>query len=256
MERWTDTSVCYRHPEWPRSRPKARRCCARWMSAGIGEAWVFGYDAVATHAFEQANDERAPRWPRNTRTVSCRSASSIPSTPFPPSTSCSTSGFKSIKILTGWGNWLTIGNVRRVVVPIARTLQQRSLHLSIALEGNVPVTGGSTFLPRHRARGVSRGLHRPRPLLAAVVVGRLSRAGAGRPRPVVHAALACRRRCSRASSASSGLIASCSGAGCPRPIPTSSTSRCGALPGSATSSPTCCATTRRVCCRACSRCGQ
>jgi hypothetical protein len=56
-------------------------------------------------------------------------------------------GFKSIKILTGWGNWLTIGNVRRVVVPIARILAQRSLHLSIALEGNVPVTGGSTFLP-------------------------------------------------------------------------------------------------------------
>jgi hypothetical protein len=32
-------------------------------------------------------------------------------------------------------------------VPIARILTQRSLHLSIALEGNVPVTGGSTFLP-------------------------------------------------------------------------------------------------------------
>jgi predicted TIM-barrel fold metal-dependent hydrolase len=32
-------------------------------------------------------------------------------------------------------------------VPIAQTLQARSLHISIALEGNVPVTGGSTFLP-------------------------------------------------------------------------------------------------------------
>jgi predicted TIM-barrel fold metal-dependent hydrolase len=40
-----------------------------------------------------------------------------------------------------------MGNVRRVVVPIAQRLTERSLHISIALEGNIPVAGGSTFLP-------------------------------------------------------------------------------------------------------------
>ena len=81
------------------------------------------------------------------QTDSSRSASSIRFTRSRPSRTCSTKGFKSIKILTGWGNWLTIGNVRRVVVPITQALQRRSLHVSIALEGNIPVTGGSTFLP-------------------------------------------------------------------------------------------------------------
>lgn len=145
MERWTDTSVCLGHPEWPR-QAEAAALLGAMDAAGIGEAWIYGYDAVATHAFAQSNE--------NVRRVAAQHPDRFvpiglvnPFHAFPAVDELLDQGFKSIKILTGWGNWLTIGNVRRVVVPIARILQQRSLHLSIALEGNVPVTGGSTFLP-------------------------------------------------------------------------------------------------------------
>ena len=143
--RWTDTSVCHRHPEWP-MQSESKTLLEAMDNCGIGEAWVFGYGAVATHAFEQANE--------GVRRLSAEHPDRFvpiglvnPFHAFPAVDNLLDQGFKSIKILTGWGNWLTIGNVRRVVVPIARILQQRSLHLSIALEGNVPVTGGSTFLP-------------------------------------------------------------------------------------------------------------
>jgi predicted TIM-barrel fold metal-dependent hydrolase len=142
---WTDTAVCYRHPEWRTQSEEAP--LLRSMDAfGVRQAWVFGYEAVATHAFDQAN--------RDIETLAQRHPDRIvpiglvnPFYAFPAVDRLLDQGFKSIKILTGWGNWLTIGNVRRVVVPIAQKLKERSLHLSIALEGNVPVTGGSTFLP-------------------------------------------------------------------------------------------------------------
>ena len=142
---WTDTAVCYRHPEY-RERAEAAPLLRAMDEAGIGQAWVFGYEAVATHAFERSNEDVQ-------RLVALAPERLVPIGlvnpfyAFPAVNGLLDGGFKSIKILTGWGNWLTIGNVRRVVVPIARELQSRSLHLSIALEGNVPVTGGSTFLP-------------------------------------------------------------------------------------------------------------
>jgi predicted TIM-barrel fold metal-dependent hydrolase len=142
---WTDTSVCFHHPEYP-EESQADVLLQTMDAAGIGQAWVCGYQAVATHQFEQANariKELAARHP--TRFVPIGLVN--PFHAFPAVTRLLDDGFKSIKILTGWGNWLTIGNVRRVVVPIAHALTERSLHLSIALEGNVPVTGGSTFLP-------------------------------------------------------------------------------------------------------------
>lgn len=143
--KWTDTAVCYGHPEY-REEAKADALVRAMDEAGVGEAWVFGYEAVATHAFDRANDDVR----RLVQTAPDRFVPIglvNPFHAFPAVNTLLDSGFKSIKILTGWGNWLTIGNVRRVVVPIARELQSRSLHLSIALEGNVPVTGGSTFLP-------------------------------------------------------------------------------------------------------------
>jgi len=115
-------------------------------AAGIDQAWVFGYRAVATHDFAAAN--------ASVRTLVAQHPDRLvpiglvnPFHAFPAVENLLDEGFKSIKILTGWGNWLTIGNVRRVVVPITQALQRRSLHVSIALEGNIPVTGGSTFLP-------------------------------------------------------------------------------------------------------------
>jgi len=142
---WTDTSICFGHPEYP--QPAEALPLLRAMDgAGIDEGWVFGYSAVATHDFDTANQgvrELVARHPQRFVPIGLVN----PFHAFPAVDALLDSGFKSIKILTGWGNWLTIGNVRRVVVPITRALRDRSLPLSIALEGNVPVTGGSTFLP-------------------------------------------------------------------------------------------------------------
>jgi predicted TIM-barrel fold metal-dependent hydrolase len=142
---WTDVSVCYGHPEWP-AQSNADALLRTMDANRIGQAWVFGYEAVATHDFDRGN--RAVR-------ALCRQHPDRfvplglvnPFHAFPAVDRLLDDGFKSIKILTGWGNWLTIGNVRRVVVPIAQRLTERSLHISIALEGNIPVVGGSTFLP-------------------------------------------------------------------------------------------------------------
>jgi len=142
---WTDASICLDHPEYP-DASQATPLLRAMDAAGIDRGWVFGYRAVATHDFDAANDA--------VRTLVAEHAGRFvpiglvnPFHAFPAVDRLLDQGFKSIKILTGWGNWLTIGNVRRVVVPITRALQDRSLHVSIALEGNVPVTGGSTFLP-------------------------------------------------------------------------------------------------------------
>ena len=114
-------------------------------AAKIGQGWAFGYRAVATHDFAARTRACAARraTPRPIRPIGLIN----PFHAFPAVENLLDAGFRSIKILTGWGNWLTIGNVRRVVVPITQALHARSLHMSIALEGNIPVTGGSTFLP-------------------------------------------------------------------------------------------------------------
>ena len=142
---WTDTSICLDHPEYP-DQSQATTLLRAMDAAGIDRGWLFGYRAVATHDFDAANDA--------VRRLAADHASRFvpiglvnPFHAFPAVDRLLDQGFKSIKILTGWGNWLTIGNVRRVVVPIAQALAERSLPVSIALEGNVPVTGGSTFLP-------------------------------------------------------------------------------------------------------------
>ena len=143
--KWTDTSVCFGHPEYP-AQAEAGPLLRAMDAANIDQAWVFGYRAVATHDFAAAN--------ASVRTLVAQHPDRLvpiglvnPFHAFPAVENLLDEGFKSIKILTGWGNWLTIGNVRRVVVPITQALQRRSLHVSIALEGNIPVTGGSTFLP-------------------------------------------------------------------------------------------------------------
>jgi predicted TIM-barrel fold metal-dependent hydrolase len=142
---WTDTSVCYGHPEWP-AQAQADALLTAMDSACIGQAWVFGYSAVATHDFDRGNaevKELCRKYPDRFVPMGLVN----PFHAFPAVDRLLDDGFKSIKILTGWGNWLTIGNVRRVVVPIAQLIAERSLHISIALEGNIPVAGGSCFLP-------------------------------------------------------------------------------------------------------------
>lgn len=142
---WTDTCICYGHPEYPAQAQEVPLLRAM-DAAGIGQGWVHGYDAVATHDFERANEgvrRLAARHPARFVPIGLVN----PFHAFPAVDRLLDDGFRSIKILTGWGNWLTIGNVRHVVVPITQALERRALHVSIALEGNVPVTGGSTFLP-------------------------------------------------------------------------------------------------------------
>jgi predicted TIM-barrel fold metal-dependent hydrolase len=142
---WTDVSVCYRHPEW-REKSEAGALLAAMDNASIGQAWVCGYEAVATHDFVSANrhvKELVAMHPDRFVPIGLVN----PFHAFPAIDDLIADGFKSCKILTGWGNWLTIENVRLSVLPIAERLRDRSLHLSLALEGNVPVTGGSTFLP-------------------------------------------------------------------------------------------------------------
>jgi predicted TIM-barrel fold metal-dependent hydrolase len=142
---WTDVSICYRHPEW-RRESEADTLLAAMDKTGIAQAWVCGYDAVATHDFASANrnvKKLATEYPDRFVPIGLVN----PFHAFPAIDELLDDGFKSCKILTGWGNWLTIENVRLSVIPIAQRLRDRSLHLSLALEGNVPVTGGSTFLP-------------------------------------------------------------------------------------------------------------
>lgn len=142
---WTDVSVCYRHPEWP-DKSDGPQLLSAMDAFGIDQAWVYGYHAVATHDFERANTDLEALTSRHAgRLVPIGLVN--PFHAFPAVDRLIERGFKGIKILTGWGNWLTMDNVRRNVIPIARRLRERSLHISLALEGNVPVTGGNTFLP-------------------------------------------------------------------------------------------------------------
>jgi hypothetical protein len=129
---WTDVSVCYGHPEWP-TQAKAHALIESMNQNGIGEAWAFGYGAVATHDFDRGNNDIKDLVRQHPdRFVPIGLVN--PFHAFPAVDKLLDDGFKSIKILTGWGNWLTMGNVRRVVVPIAQRLTERSLHISIALE--------------------------------------------------------------------------------------------------------------------------
>jgi hypothetical protein len=100
--RWTDTSVCLGHPEWPdAARPEA--LLEAMDACDIGEAWIFGYDAVATHAFEPSNEKvrrQAAEHPDRFVPIGLVN----PFHAFPAVDRLLDQGFKSIKILTGWGN--------------------------------------------------------------------------------------------------------------------------------------------------------
>jgi hypothetical protein len=140
---WTDTSVCLTHPSHEAFTPAQKLSL---QAAGIERTWVYGYDAVRTHNFEKANQlvlaaaETDPEFIVPLALVN----------PFTASAEIDAllqKKFKGVKILSGWGNWLTIDNIRTNVVPVARKLAAQRLHLSIALEGNSPLRGGSVYLP-------------------------------------------------------------------------------------------------------------
>ena len=142
---WTDVSVCYGHPAVAPEISDATLLKAM-DAAGVGVAWIFGYNAVATHDFVAENDRVA-------KLVKAHPDRFVPVglvnpfEAFPEVDRVLDKGFLGIKILSGWGNWLTIENVRRLIIPIAERLQERSCHMSVALEGNVPTRGGRVYLP-------------------------------------------------------------------------------------------------------------
>jgi hypothetical protein len=140
---WTDTSVCLTHPTHEASTLPQK---AALKAAGVDCAWVYGYDAVRNHDFQKANQQvLAAAEPDREFIVPIALVN-----PFTANNDIDAllqQGFRGVKILSGWGNWLTIDNIRSNVAPVAKKLAAQKLHLSIALEGNSPLRGGSVYLP-------------------------------------------------------------------------------------------------------------
>ena len=140
---WTDTSVCLTQPGYTQS---PNELVDALRDEGVTRAWIFGYGAVQSHDFLAANAlvaDAAQRFPDALVPLAVVN-------PFNAEREIEgliKRGFRGVKILTDWGNWLTIDNIRRTVVPLAKTLAAHRLHLSFALEGNVPLRGGSVYLP-------------------------------------------------------------------------------------------------------------
>lgn len=140
---WTDTALCYGHPKFPADEGALLAAMDRW---NVGRAWVFGYDAVATHDFEGANRrvlELAEKHPE--RIVPLGLLNPLHAEQEVPR--LIERGMRGIKVLTGWGNWISFENIRRYVVPMAEHAGEAQIPLIIALEGVIPLTGGSLSLP-------------------------------------------------------------------------------------------------------------
>lgn len=141
---WPDVSVCYGHPAI--GRKSAKELLGAMDAAGVQRAWIFGYEAAGTHDFTAANREIAGLVKSHPdRFVPIGLVN--PLYQQPELDRLIGEGFRGVKILTGWGNWLTIDNARRTLIPLAETLHGRDCHLSVALEGHFPGRGGSVFLP-------------------------------------------------------------------------------------------------------------
>jgi hypothetical protein len=140
---WTDTSVCLTHPTYETSAAAQKPLL---KAAGVERAWVYSYGVVRTHDFQKANQQVLAAAEADPEFI-------VPLALVNPFTAGAEidallqKGFKGVKILSGWGNWLTIDNIRTNVAPVARKLAAQGLHLSIALEGNSPLRGGSVYLP-------------------------------------------------------------------------------------------------------------
>lgn len=140
---WTDTAICFGHPKVPADEA---RLLAEMDRCGVERAWIFGYDAVATHRFEEANArilDLAEKHPgRFTPLGLMNPLHAEEETP-----RLLARGMGGIKLLTGWGNWISFENIRRFVVPMAAHAQAAGKPLIIAMEGVIPLTGGSLSLP-------------------------------------------------------------------------------------------------------------
>ena len=97
---WTDTSICLGHPDYPQNS-EALPLLRAMDDAGIDQGWVFGYSTVATHDFDMANErvrDVVASHPQRFVPIGLVN----PFHAFPAVDALLDSGFKSIKILTGW----------------------------------------------------------------------------------------------------------------------------------------------------------
>ncbi|MEX0922140.1 MAG: amidohydrolase family protein [Rhodovibrionaceae bacterium] len=140
---WTDTAICYGHPKAAPDEAALLAVMDRWQ---VERAWIFGYDAVATHRFEEANARvlaLAEKHPERFAPLGLlnplHAETEVPR--------LIERGMAGIKLLTGWGNWISFENIGRYVLPMAEHAGAAGIPLIIAMEGVIPLTGGSLSLP-------------------------------------------------------------------------------------------------------------
>jgi predicted TIM-barrel fold metal-dependent hydrolase len=140
---WTDTSVCLTHPRGADAVPRLLR---NLEAAGIDGAWVFGYRAMQSRDFAGENDAALA-------VAAAHAGRLIPLALVDAAHAASEAqrvierGARGLKILTGWSENWTPERIRRLLVPAVRMAAAAKLHVSIALEGCVPVRGGGVYLP-------------------------------------------------------------------------------------------------------------
>ena len=136
---WIDVSVCCSHPVSP-GMGSARSLLRTMDAADVQQAWICGYEAIATHDFRSANEcvaQLAKAHPERFVPIGLVN----PMYPFPELDRLLDDGFRGIKILTGWGNWLTVDNIRREVWPIVDRLHGHGCHLSQLRRNQTAQTG-------------------------------------------------------------------------------------------------------------------
>jgi len=146
---WIDVSICAAHPKAAVEEQTLLDAMGR---SGVARAWLFGAEVATTHDFEAANARvlaLAERHPDRFVPIGVvnpfKASSEVPK--------LLSRGMRGIKVLTNWGNWISLNNVREFIVPIGQRLAEAGLPLVIALEGVAPMTGGSVALPLIVRRG-------------------------------------------------------------------------------------------------------
>ena len=140
---WTDIAVIADHPK---AHIEEAALLADLAKSEISKAWVFGGGASTTNDFDGANSAVLELARRNPATI-------VPIgviNPFHVARDAANwvdRGLKGFRVLTNWGNWISLNNVRELVVPLARLMRDARLPLIVALEGFSPMTGGSVALP-------------------------------------------------------------------------------------------------------------
>jgi len=140
---WTDIAVYADHPRLPAEGAALRAALAK---AGVAKSWVFGGHAATTNDFAAANA-------RALALAQFDPEAFVPIgvvNPFEARVQAPDlvrRGMKGFRVLTNWGNWISLNNVRELVVPLAGVMRDANLPLIVALEGFAPMTGGSVALP-------------------------------------------------------------------------------------------------------------